>query len=86
MGDLDEKIKTPLSKIEIAREARKKKISGFLVFYSAKTLKNGPKWTTKKMDLLKTPLPQFENLKEILKKTLQTFEENQPIWTLRGGI
>ena len=38
------------------------------------------------MDLLKTPLPQFENLKEILKPPLQTFEENQPIWTLRGVI
>ena len=48
LGDLDEKIKTPLSKIEIAREARKKKIRGFLVFYSAKTLKNGPNGPPKK--------------------------------------
>ena len=64
-------IKKPLPKIEIAREARKKKIWGFLVFYSAKTLKNDQKWTTKKVDLLKPPLSQFENLRKILKTPLK---------------
>ena len=39
LGDLNEKIRTPLSKIEIAREARKKKIGVFSVLQCKNTLK-----------------------------------------------